>query len=67
MNEGRWVSTRELPGGLRLLPTGRWEPWRAAMGEEGPDLSAHRRPLEAASGRTDTMHQGRGTKLIEVG
>ena len=37
------------------------------MGEEGPDLSAHRRPLEAASGRTDTMHQGRGTKLIEVG
>lgn len=30
-------------------------------------LSAHRRPLEAASGRTDTMSQGRGTKLTEVG
>ena len=30
-------------------------------------MSARRRPLEAASGRTDTMHQGRGTTLIEAG
>ena len=46
------------PGGLELLPPGRWEPWGAVSSEEAePDSGAHRRPL-AVAGRTDCGGRG---------